>query len=359
MAPQRIAISREDLMHACVVYTRPELLAFEHIIRLRSSNTLRVRGAPSRPTLAAVPPEILLRIRASLQTALSVHLKQETAAAMTRYAGAVVRSLCSECAAYNAGVFGDDVWNWIENGCKVECACRAKYAGTPREAAEVSSFFLLRTLDGRHTNSRREWLETYLSAVHLSGRPVCTDVVPSVLDSLLCRRHPRAQEILAPANPLTTDVVLVGTDEHDPATRTVSTKASSNDRVVIEPVLPQEHRAALVLNNVVRELNIFPASGPPICDDTIFGINGTFPSPCASPPSHRVRAIPAASEYTFRLTNLPASHRRSYSSLSAPAKCPLQPKHHARMHTTTHQAHSGRLITILCIAFFIIYRHAF
>ena len=74
------------------------------------------------------------------------------------------------------------------------------------------------------------------------------------------------------------------------------------------------------------------------------------------------KCVTVASEYTFRLTNMPHSHRRYYSSLSAPAKCPPMDPHRKQEpvdQTTTHRAKPWHLMTVFSIAFFITYRHTF
>lgn len=175
----------EDLLHACVAYTRPEMHTLNQIIALRSSGTLSVSAASSKTgtTLASLPPEVLLRVRAELQAALLEHTATETARALDEYEGALVDGLCADCFWWNHDIYGEDVWAWVENGYREACKCCVPDAGrddSDSDMARVSAekARVARKYAGLEIYSRRQWLDAHIARTYLPDARERADAEP-------------------------------------------------------------------------------------------------------------------------------------------------------------------------------------
>ena len=108
----------EDVLFACVAYTRPELLFFDRIIACHSNGSLQLQASTSSSpssshapaSLHSLPPEILLRVRTHLHTALVSSIAEEAAAALREYEDALLDGLCEDCFWWNYDMYGEDVW---------------------------------------------------------------------------------------------------------------------------------------------------------------------------------------------------------------------------------------------------------
>lgn len=170
----------EDLLHACVAYTRPEMHTLNQIIALRSSGTLSVAAAsPTAATLASLPPEVLLRVRAELQATLLQRAAVDTARALDEYEGALVDGLCADCFWWNHDIYGEDVWAWVENGYREACKCcvpdaaRDDMARVSAEKARVA-----RKYAGLEIYSRRQWLDAHIARTYLPDARERADAEP-------------------------------------------------------------------------------------------------------------------------------------------------------------------------------------
>ncbi|KAI5124106.1 hypothetical protein M0805_000920 [Coniferiporia weirii] len=156
----------EDVFHACVAYNRPEMLALDSIIRLRSSDALVVSTAKQGATLASLPAEIFLRIRSHLQSSLRSTVAEHTVVALREYQAALVEGICPDCYWWNVDIYGEDVWAWVENGYRGACSCVVSGDVDPRVPSPSKSR-VLSTFEGLEIPSRAHWFRAHVSRTHL------------------------------------------------------------------------------------------------------------------------------------------------------------------------------------------------
>ncbi|KAH8119998.1 hypothetical protein DFH11DRAFT_23276 [Phellopilus nigrolimitatus] len=160
----------EDVLHACIAYCHPEMLALDSLIALHARSALRVDATIPRATsLLSVPQEILLRIRAQLQSALAASVAAESAAALREYEAALVEGLCPDCYWWNSDVYGEDVWDWVENGYRGACSCCVVDDVDPRVPSPAKRRVAAKYA-GLDLASRAQWLRAHLSRTYLQGR---------------------------------------------------------------------------------------------------------------------------------------------------------------------------------------------
>lgn len=174
MAHQPAVVARtEDVLLACVAYSRPELVTFDRITRLHSAGSLDVAApASSGATLNSLPPEVLLRVRGHLQASLRKSVAADTSAALTAYESALVEGLCADCFAWHSDVYGDDIWEWVENGYTGSCRCHSADSlndearpATSKAKQQVDALY-----DGLEIECRARWLRAHVSRKYCDGR---------------------------------------------------------------------------------------------------------------------------------------------------------------------------------------------
>lgn len=177
----------EDVLLAAVAYTRPQMLALDDLI------------SPSNATLA-LPTELLLHIRAHLQSLLVSQLADEAAASLFEYESALVEGLCPDCYWWNTDIYGTDVWAWVEHGYRGACACVVAGETAPASTSSPSTDAarsatsrprsvsdlmrdhdprkpslakrrILATFTGVDIENRGQWLRAYVSRTYFDGKP--------------------------------------------------------------------------------------------------------------------------------------------------------------------------------------------
>ncbi|KAI0320384.1 hypothetical protein OF83DRAFT_604766 [Amylostereum chailletii] len=111
MSPPALHVSRSFLAHAVLAHISPELSSLDAIIALRSASLLRTDQP--KTSIASLPAEILLLVRAFLLPALTDALLTQTTDAYADSLLARARRLCSECLEYNVQVYGPDALAWV------------------------------------------------------------------------------------------------------------------------------------------------------------------------------------------------------------------------------------------------------
>ncbi|KLO11321.1 hypothetical protein SCHPADRAFT_906113 [Schizopora paradoxa] len=193
-----LAVAPEDLLYACVAYTRNEMLEFDTIIAEHSSGALISTLPAPRKSLVDLPAELLLTVRHHLQASLTARTRSEAAYELATYEDTLLDGLCADCFWWNFDMHGPDVWEWVKNGYKERCQCNGGASVTPAAAETLRT----RTAEasrkhpaGASTStprpapvpspSKRQWLDAFVEREYRAGG-AWTELVPSVLASLSC-----------------------------------------------------------------------------------------------------------------------------------------------------------------------------
>lgn len=273
-----VTVRPEDLLLASVAYSRPEVLSLDKIIELRSQNALDT-SAEQAKSIADVPVELLLRIRAELQSSLFAALKKEAAAALEQYQAALVEGICPDCFWWNSDVYGTDVWTWVENGYRGACSCAVVGDIDPRSPSETKRRTLSK-FQGLDIGTRGQWLRAYIQRTYLDEKTSAWSFARGVLAQFGCRhRFERALSPQCPSSAATTAIGPMPTvPEESTTTTAVSGQLESKKtprritscdfgaivRIFQRPERNESEEPEITLRRLLRELDLkAPADDEP------------------------------------------------------------------------------------------------
>ncbi|KAL5535703.1 hypothetical protein ACEPAF_3797 [Sanghuangporus sanghuang] len=273
-----LTVRPEDLLLACVAYSRPEMLALDKIISLHSQNAL-VLGAEveQSKSIADLPVELLLRIRAELQSTLFASLKAEAAAALEQYQAALVEGICPDCFWWNSDVYGSDVWTWVENGYRGACSCAIVGDIDPRSPSETKRH-ILRKFQGIDIGTRGSWLRSYIQRTYLDEKTSAWSFARGILAQFGCKhRFERPQSQYPPSAPAATspmptvpeDTTTTTAISGQPEVKKTPRRITSCDfgalvRIFQRPERNESEEPEITLRRLLRELDLkAPADDEP------------------------------------------------------------------------------------------------
>lgn len=264
-----ITVRPEDVLLASVAYSRPEMLALDNIIALHSQNKLVLDAAMNdKTTIQALPAEILLRVRAQLQTALVASLAEDAATALVDYESALVEGICPDCFWWNTDIYGEDLWAWVENGYRGACSCVVSGDVDPRTPSENKRRITAMFEDVEIT-TRGQWLRQYLARTYLGKKDTTAwQFARGVLDEFGCthrfERKPSAIAAAAAAASAQADATLSGEPKKEAHRRNTSCDFGALVRVSQSAQRSSTEESAITLRRLIRELDLkAPAEDEP------------------------------------------------------------------------------------------------
>ncbi|KAL5534051.1 hypothetical protein ACEPAG_511 [Sanghuangporus baumii] len=273
-----ITVRPEDLLLACVAYSRPEMLALDKIISLHSQNALVLDAEVEQSkSIADLPVELLLRIRAELQSSLFASLKAEVAAALEQYQAALVEGICQDCFWWNSDVYGSDVWTWVENGYRGACSCAIVGDIDPRSPSETKRH-VLRKFQGIDIGTRGSWLRAYIQRTYLDEKTSAWNFARGILAQFGCKhRFERPQSQYPSTAPATTSPMPTVPENNttttamsgQPEVKKTPRRITSCDfgalvRILQRPERSESEESEITLRRLLRELDLkAPADDEP------------------------------------------------------------------------------------------------
>ncbi|PPQ71652.1 hypothetical protein CVT24_007843 [Panaeolus cyanescens] len=184
-----ITVSRCLLLHSVLAYKSAEIRTLDEIIFAANH--------PQAPC-PSLPRELLLLVRSWLLPGIIEGLMEESSAAMALYQRSLRDLLCTDCIAYNADIYGPDIWQWDQFTGPCACINHRQSPGSHRRLEH----------NGLHTTALPN-PKQYLDAYHWLENHLSLRVVPGLHPSIISRGHHASSDTLSP---VTTSISSVQSD---------------------------------------------------------------------------------------------------------------------------------------------------